>query len=82
MIGVFVVIATAKTSIHDDLRISALEFDRHWDTYIRKLFGCDLKGPTTPETCLESRATVDYMAFKRSRERAKKVFDLVERDQR
>lgn len=61
----------------DDLKVKALHFDKHWNLYIRELFGCPEDGDTTVETC-KITPTVNYGEFLKARQEAKKVFDLYE----
>lgn len=41
----------------------ALEVEKHWDRFIRKLFGCKPEVPTTPENCRPQFGEIDYAAF-------------------
>lgn len=60
----------------DNLRLNAINFDKHWCLYLRELFGCesDFNSPIDKDHCLPSRAIIDYRAFDESRKEAKKVF--------
>ena len=54
----------------DDLRPLIVDFERRHDPFVRKIFGCEPRGPLTEETCRPSRATFSYGDFLAARHRA------------
>jgi hypothetical protein len=50
------------------------KFNRHYQTFVEKLFDCSKEGVCHPE-----RGTVDYKEWAKTREEAKKLFDLEEK---
>ena len=67
---------TISSAPVDNLRWQTLAFERHWNPFVRHLFGCPLEGLTTVENCHFYRAKVDYANFRRSCEEAKKLWRL------
>ncbi len=69
-------LAVGRLPDFDDLRAKVIEFERAWDIFVRKLFGCRLEGELSAETCDVAEGTVDYAAFSRARRAARKLFEL------
>jgi hypothetical protein len=64
----------------DESRVRAMEFEKHWNTYIRRLFGCEEEGAITrTDQCKPVLGQIDYKAFLKSKDRAKRVFGLTEK---
>jgi hypothetical protein len=61
---------------YDELRDRSINFERNWNPFVRKLFGCPVVGEVSQETCKPYRAEVDIAAFEKCREAAKKLFRL------
>lgn len=55
-----------------------LAFEKPWDVFVRKAFGCELRGETTPETCEITRSEIDYAKFRQSCEAARQLFKFKE----
>lgn len=57
-----------------------VEFERHWDVFIRKLFGCPLnKVLVEPEAeCSLAAGMMDLRGYQKAREAAKKLFKLTD----
>lgn len=66
------------TPVNHNLLLRAISFERHWDVFIRELFGCTLTGPTDAEHCNVGRGKINYREFKLVREEAMKLFELRE----
>jgi hypothetical protein len=58
----------------DDLKTRVWNFEKHYDIFVRKLYGCPLTGPATKDNCLYKNSTVDYAAFTKAQAAAKKLF--------
>ncbi len=70
------VIKLSGGSTYDDLRLSVIEFEKHWDRFVRRLFGCRPDGEISPDTCKPAEGSIDYAAFSAVRKVARKLFDL------
>jgi len=60
---------------------SVYTFQEHWNVFIRKFNGCPMTGlseENVKDLCKPMVGTLDYGAFLKSRNAAKKLFDLVE----
>jgi len=66
--------------ITDHFVQEVLGFEKHWNPFIRKLFGCPLDGPTDAATCQPKLGTYDFAEFKKSKNVAKKLFELKEKE--
>lgn len=71
-LALFQVLALAER----DIAALALAFEKWWGPFVRKLFGCNLTGPTDETNCEVARRERDYAAFSKSREAAKPLFDF------
>ena len=61
----------------DDFAFRVVSFEKHWNVFIRKLFGCPYpSGEINAGTCHPARAETDLEEFRKAREAAKKLFDL------
>lgn len=60
----------------DELRARAIEYEKPWNLYVRRLFGCPDDGEVTRETCNVTLGRTDYREFQRAREQAKKLYQL------
>jgi hypothetical protein len=68
----------AKPYVSSDLQPKVVAFEKFWDPFVRKLFGCS-PDPTVPinhETCVQSRSEIDYTLFTKSRKAAANIFDF------
>lgn len=72
-----IVLPLSPADTYDELRINAANFERHYDPFVRQLFGCPPEGPTNKETCTFP-AYVNYAEFQKARSAASKLFDLKE----
>ncbi len=64
------------SSPDDDIRLRVIEFEKYWDRFVRKLFGCPPQGEVSPETCRPALGSIDYAAFAKARKAAEKLFDF------
>lgn len=66
---------TVSATLTDELGDSAIAFNEPWGAFFRKLFGC---APTErePGNCQPAAREIDYTLFRKSREAAKKLFDI------
>jgi hypothetical protein len=77
LVLVFLLVAVCARPVDEaEFRRRALVFEKHWDPFIRRLFGCELEGPTTAETCRPALGQVDRREYERARNAAKKLFEL------
>jgi hypothetical protein len=63
---------------YDELRERTLAHEIPYDKFLRKLFGCKPTGPTDAENCNPTLGDIDYAAFRKAREAAKKLYDLAD----
>jgi hypothetical protein len=63
----------------DDHTREVLEFEKHWDPYVRRLFGCALTGPFDETNCSPGAQERDVKSYMRARRAAMRVFDLKEK---
>ena len=59
-----------------ELYDKVLEFEKHWDIFVRNLFGCQKTGETNSDTCKPSNGSINYSEWTRARNAAKKLFEL------
>lgn len=58
----------------DEFLRRALEVEKHWDVFIRRLFGCKpAPEPTNSENCRPQFGEIDYAAFTRWTKAARKL---------
>lgn len=62
----------------ENLTPLVLDFERHHNPFIRKLFGCPAAGPISAETCRPAHATFSYGDFLAARHRAARLYSLDE----
>lgn len=79
IVAVLMLVMVVRVNSYDDLALRALRFDKPWNVFIRKLFGCPETGLTNRETCNMSYAVRDEAAYERARREAKRMFGLRER---
>lgn len=79
LLTIFLTTSVVAQGPEIELMHKALAFEKHWDVYIRNLFGCKpAPEVTSPYTCNPSIGFVDYAAFIRSRSAAAKLFEFKE----
>ena len=71
-------VGDSTLTVIDHFKMRVLTFDKNYDVFIRKLFGCQLSGFITRERCLHGEERIDYEQYDKAREAAKKLFDLGE----
>lgn len=54
----------------------ALAFEKCWNPFVRRLFGCAEEGDTAERGCHLARSKVDFDEFRKAREKAKPLFGL------
>lgn len=62
-----------------DLARNSLEFDQHWDRFLREEFGCPSRGYFEGADCHKARGFVDYKEWRKARALAKRLFDLADK---
>lgn len=67
-------VASAQTPEVDELKIKVYNFEKHYDVFFRKLFGCPAEGFLTKENCFPNRGVVDYSSLQKARKEADKLF--------
>ncbi len=61
----------------DDLRERLVTFEEHWHLFVMDYAGCkEVRKPLSEENCNFSDSRVNYSEWQKSREAAKKLFDL------
>ncbi len=65
---------SAQSPAVDELKRRIYEFEKHYDVFFRKLYGCPAKGQLSDEVCKPGQGTIDYRAFELSGRAAKKLF--------
>lgn len=60
----------------DEPQVRALAFEKHWDPYVRRLFGCAAAGDTNLTSCRIRQGSIDYREYASARDAAKLLFDL------
>ncbi len=76
---IIILLAIPLSAGAPDHLVRALGFERHWNPYFRKLFGCPLEGLADGTNCKPALGWTDYREYRKARSEAKKLFDLVER---
>jgi hypothetical protein len=59
----------------DNLRQRVFEFEKHYDKFFRKLFGCPEKGAIFPENCNSNLGVISVQDYNNARKASKKLFD-------
>lgn len=67
---------SAQASLDYEFAYKIIKYEKHWDPFVRKYFGCQLTGPTTVETCKPSTSELDYANFRKACEAAKELYRL------
>lgn len=68
--------AKGETTGFDAAKRDAVSFDKHWDVYVRDLFGCPHEGPTNGNTCEKTLSRLNAAEFAKARNAAKSTFGL------
>lgn len=63
----------------DELTEHVVNFERHWNLFVRRYVGCPDDGELNTEVCKVHDRRIDRKEFKASRDAAKKLFDLQEK---
>jgi len=64
----------AQSPTLDELKTRVYEFEKHYDKFFRKLYGCPAEGQLSGEFCSSGRSTVDYREYELARRAAKRLF--------
>lgn len=64
----------ANSPTIDELRGNIFAFEKHYDVFFRKFYGCPAQGQLSNEVCKPERSYVDYKAFSEASKAAKKLF--------
>lgn len=75
--ALIVIFPSSPADTYDELRVKAVNFERHYDPFVRNLFGCPPLGETTVETCTLP-PFINYGEYQKARIAAIKLFDLKE----
>jgi len=75
---VSVALFATNTSSQDNIYKRSVDFDIHWNSFIRELFGCPKTGGTDATVCQLQTGHINYAAFLKARREAMKLFDLTE----
>jgi hypothetical protein len=59
----------------DNLRQLVFEFEKHYDKFFRKLFGCPEKGLLVPEICKPNLGIISAQDYNNAKKAAKKLFN-------
>jgi hypothetical protein len=51
------------------------KFEKHWQVFLKELFGCKDVGLVSPESCKPSEGKIDYAAWEKARKAAKDMFE-------
>jgi hypothetical protein len=71
----FTIILAAQSPEVDNLRHRVFEFEKHYDKFFRKLFGCPEKGAIFPENCNSNLGVISVQDYNNARKASKKLFD-------
>lgn len=58
----------------DELKLRVYEFEKHYDIFFRKLYGCPAQGQLSEKVCRAGQGTIDYKEYELARRAAKKLF--------
>ncbi|CAB4142622.1 hypothetical protein UFOVP434_24 [uncultured Caudovirales phage] len=64
----------AQSPIVDELKVRVYNFEKHYDKFFRKLFGCPEKGYLTENICNPGRGIVSYHDYEAAKKEARKLF--------
>lgn len=77
--GITITFARAKAEPSSgDLNERVINFEKHWNLFVRRLVGCPDDGELTVEICKAHKAYLDRKEFTAARNAAKKLFGLTD----
>tara|TARA_R110000868_G_scaffold4119_14_gene25051 strand:+ start:5037 stop:5276 length:240 start_codon:yes stop_codon:yes gene_type:complete len=71
---IFISSLFANSPTIDELRENIFVFEKHYDVFFRKFYGCPSEGQLSNDVCKPGRGVVDYVAFDKAGKAAKKLF--------
>jgi hypothetical protein len=80
VLGVLVCLPASAPTIPYYLYENVLGFEKHWDIFVRDLYGCNRVGETTLETCKPTQGSINYREWSGARRAAMKLFELGEKE--
>jgi hypothetical protein len=72
----FTTILLAQSPKYDELKARVYNFEKHYDVFFRKLYGCPALGEISKLTCDATRSVIDNGNFQSARDKAKVLFDF------
>lgn len=79
-VGLPLALAVKLGAAWDEFTSRVLAFEKHWNVFVRRLFGCPDEGDTRQTGCHLARSKNELGEFEASREKAKPLFGLEDRE--